>query len=89
MEQKRYTVVEHLGGTVFGIASPAGDIARGIFSTREQAQRFADKLNEMALAPVHYMDVVEDYLYECFYNARGAACADARKENRKYGYDFL
>ena len=21
--------------------------------------------------------------------ARGAACADARKENRKYGYDFL
>lgn len=31
MEQKRYTVVEHLGGTVFGIASPAGDIARGIF----------------------------------------------------------
>lgn len=83
MERKQYTVVEHLGGTVFGISSPTGEMARGIFASREQAQQFADKLNDMALAPVHFMDVVEDYLYECFYNARGAACADARKDTQK------
>ena len=83
MMQGRYTVVEHLGGMVFGIASPTGEVARGMFSTREQAQSFADKLNDMALAPVHFMDVVEDYLYERYCNALGAACADAAKEDRK------
>ena len=65
------------------MASPTGEVARGIFTTREQAQRFADKLNEMALAPVHFMDVVEDYLYDCFYHARATACADKRKESGK------
>lgn len=83
MKQGSYTVIEHLGGMVFGVASPTGESARGIFTTREQAQQFADKLNDMALAPVHFMDVVEDYLYERYCGARAAACADAAVEGGK------
>lgn len=91
MAQGKYTVVEHLGGMMFGIASPTGDVARGLFPTREQAQRFAEKLNEMALAPVHFFDVVEDYLYESYCNSRGAACAGSgnKRVTKRYGFDFL